>query len=43
MINKKVKKGLSVFLEFTDLNYFDEWKKKNNVEFKQVILLELYI
>lgn len=41
-VNKKVKKGLSVFLG-TDLNYFDECKEKNNVEFNGNIIRIVYI
>lgn len=41
-VNKKVKKGLSVFLG-TDLNYFDECKEKNNVEFNDNIIRIVYI
>lgn len=41
-VNKKVKKGLSVFLG-TDLNYFDECAKKNKVEFDDDLVRIAYI
>lgn len=41
-VNKKVKKGLSVFLG-TDLNYFDECAKKNKVEFDGDLVRIAYI
>lgn len=41
-VNKKVKKGLSIFLG-TDLNYFDECAKKNKVEFDDDLVRIAYI
>lgn len=41
-VNKKVDKGLSVFLG-TDLNYFDEWAKKNKVDFDDGMVRIAYI
>lgn len=41
-VNKKIKKGLSVFLG-TDLNYFDECAKKNKVEFDGDLVRIAYI
>lgn len=41
-VNKKTDKDLSVFLG-TDLNYFDECKEKNKVEFNDDIIRIVYI
>lgn len=41
-VNKKINKGLSVFLG-TDLKYFDECKEKNKVEFNDGIIRIAYI
>ena len=41
-VNKKTKKGLSVFLG-TDLKYFDECKKNNKIEFDDDVIRIAYI